>query len=314
MRDEMRLKEYTYFFTGLLIYKAAVLYLHLSYEQSFGDLLTVFLILGAGFSTIAWLLLKNQAIILSPPSFRNESIVLILLLAWIVAYITWGAVFINQFIPDSWIENKKINSGVIIIRKLLVFVAVPWVVYRSFDFTSEDFGFKNTRVKFFSRKGFTVFTVLSIAVLLFQFFLSNGSRPVREGEFLWKQLSVGLPLCFSWLFIEAGLVEEFFYRIILQSRLTVLLKSPTGGIVITALIFGLSHAPGLYLRGAESEGVNEQLPFLFWSAYTIAYMSVAGIFLGIVWQRTKNVWLVMAIHAMVDLLPNVGGFIKTWNL
>ena len=41
---------------------------------------------------------------------------------------------------------------------------------------------------------------------------------------------------------------------------------------------------------------------------------VAGIFLGIVWQRTKNLWLVMAIHAILDLLPNLEGFIKTWNL
>ena len=131
-------------------------------------------------------------------------------------------------------------------------------------------------------------------------------------SFSFQQLALGLPLCFLWLFIEAGLVEEFFYRVILQSRMTILLKSSAGGIVITALIFGLSHAPGLYLRGAESEGVDERLPFLFWSAYTIAYMSVAGIFLGIIWQRTRNLWLVMAIHAMLDLLPNVGDFIKTW--
>jgi uncharacterized protein len=151
------------------------------------------------------------------------------------------------------------------------------------------------------------------AVLLFQFFLSNGGKPVRSGEFSWQQLTVALPLCFFWLFVEAGLVEEFFYRAILQSRLTVLLKSSTGGIVITALIFGLSHAPGLYLRGAESEGLSEKLPFLFFSAYTITYMSVAGVFLGIIWQRTKNIWLVMGIHAMVDLLPNVGGFIRTWS-
>ncbi|MGZ5219800.1 MAG: CPBP family glutamic-type intramembrane protease [Chitinophagaceae bacterium] len=82
-----------------------------------------------------------------------------------------------------------------------------------------------------------------------------------------------------------------FRRSILQSRLTVLLRSPTGGVVVSTLIFGLSHSPGLYLRGAESEGISEQLPLLFCSAYTIAYMSVAGIFLGIVWQRTKNLWL-----------------------
>jgi len=191
---------------------------------------------------------------------------------------------------------------------------VPWLVYKFFSFTNEEFWFKNSRVKFFSRRGFIVFFMLGMSAVLFQFFLSYGSKPVRDGEFSLQQLATGLPLCFLWLFIDAGLVEEFFYRVILQSRLTVLLKSPTGGIVITTLIFGLSHAPGLYLRGAESECVGEQQSFLFWSAYTVAYMSVAGIFPGIVWQRTKNLWLVMAIHATVDLLPNISDFIKTWGL
>ena len=128
------------------------------------------------------------------------------------------------------------------------------------------------------------------------------------------QLFIGFPLCFAWLFIEAGLIEEFFFRAVLQSRIAVLLKSNIGGITISGLIFGLAHAPGLYLRGAESEGVTEQLPFIFWAAYTISAMSLAGIFLGIVWMKTKNIYLVMAIHAMVDLVPNVAEFMKTWHI
>jgi membrane protease YdiL (CAAX protease family) len=43
-------------------------------------------------------------------------------------------------------------------------------------------------------------------------------------------------------------------------------------------------------------------------------MSLAGIFLGIVWSRTKNIYLVMGIHAMVDLLPNIGDFILDWHI
>jgi membrane protease YdiL (CAAX protease family) len=116
----------------------------------------------------------------------------------------------------------------------------------------------------------------------------------------------------AWLFIEAGLVEEFFFRAVLQSRLSALTRSPTGGLVLSALVFGLCHAPGLFLRGAESEGVSETLPFLFWCAYTIAFMSVAGLFFGIVWQRTKNIFIIMFLHAIFDLLPNAGGFIRTW--
>lgn len=268
---------------------------------------------GAGFSFISWFLLRKQLVAPHRPAVKNEIIILVGLLVLIVVYITWGGMFIDRIIPASWIENEKIKGFIALIRKLLVFVMIPFFVYRSFGFSKEDFGFKNSPVKFFSYKGIVCFIVLSIAVLLFEYFLSNGSKPIRNAEFSFRQLMWGLPFCFLWLFIEVGLIEEFFYRCILQSRLSVLLRSPTGGIVISALIFGLSHAPGLYLRGAESEGVSEQLPFLFWSAYTIAYMSVAGIFLSIVWQRTKNLWMVMAIHAMLDLLPNVDDFIKIWN-
>jgi hypothetical protein len=32
-----------------------------------------------------------------------------------------------------------------------------------------------------------------------------------------------------------------------------------------------------------------------------------------IWQRAKNMWLVMAVHAMLDLLPNAREFILTWG-
>jgi membrane protease YdiL (CAAX protease family) len=164
----------------------------------------------------------------------------------------------------------------------------------------------------FGRHGVQLLVVIGSLILLFSYYFSGGVKPIREGEFTVWQLVAGLSLSLVWLIAEAGFVEEFFFRAILQSRLSVLLRSSTAGIVVSALIFGLCHAPGLYLRGAESEGVGEQLPFLFWSAYTIVYMSVAGIFLAVVWKRTRNLWLVMVLHAFIDLLPNTPGFIRTW--
>lgn len=297
---------------GLVIYIISVLYLHIFFEQPLSDFLIISLIVGVGFSFIAWLFLRKEKIANHHPAIKHELLLVILLIVWIVLYTTWGAVTINRIIPESWLNNEKINSFVIVIRKLIVFVAVPYIIYRLVGFTNKDFGFTDSPIKFFSRRGIATIIVLSVVILLFQYFLSNGGKPIRNGGFSIQQLSLAIPLTFLWLFIEAGLVEEFFYRVILQSRISVLLKSSTAGIVISALIFGLSHAPGLYLRGAESEGVGEQLPFLFWSAYTIAFMSVASIFLAIVWQRTKNIWIVAFLHAMVDLLPNTDDFISTW--
>ena len=54
-------------------------------------------------------------------------------------------------------------------------------------------------------------------------------------------------------------MEEFFFRVLLQTRLSAVLKSKLGGIVLASLIFGLARAPGLYLRTAiTQEGLPPQ--------------------------------------------------------
>jgi membrane protease YdiL (CAAX protease family) len=70
-------------------------------------------------------------------------------------------------------------------------------------------------------------------ILLFQLFFGNGAKPIREGLITNKQLLIGLPLLFIWLIFEVGLVEEFFFRALVQSRLTVITRSEIGGIILS---------------------------------------------------------------------------------
>ncbi len=308
-------KSKTYSRIFLLIYVAAVIAGVFVYKLPFTDILIAFLFVGVGFSLIAWLLTQNIKPELSDkPPFKNESLILILLTGWIVLYITYGGAFINNLLPKNILKNEQIQFFIVIARKLIVFVIIPYLIYRAFGFSLKDFGLKVSLQKTFTKKNLLVFIVLSACILLFQYFFSNGAKPLREGQFNAAQLVPAIPLTFLWLFIEAGLVEEFFFRAVLQSRLAVLLKTQWGAILVGGLIFGLAHAPGLYLRGAESEGISEQLPFWFWLSYCIVNMSIAGIFLGITWSRTKNLHLVMALHAMVDLIPNIDAFIYTWKI
>jgi uncharacterized protein len=310
----MTLLKNRYSLSSLCIYTVAVLYLHFAFQQRLSEMLIPFAVVGLGFSFIAWQLTKKLPAPLHQLNFKKEFLVLIVLTAWIVFYITYGGVLINKILPAYWIENPAIYSGIIFLRKLIFFVLIPFAVYKLAGFTGEDFGLNRNAVRFFSKESIVVFLLLSIAALIFQYFFSIGAKPFRNGEFNTRQLFIGLPLCFIYLLFDVGLIEEFFFRGLLQSRLSVLLKSSTGGIIVSAVIFGLVHAPGLYLRGAESEGVSEQLPFIFWAVYTVCYMSVAGIFLGIIFSKTKNLWLVMAIYAMVDLLPNFKEFLTTWGI
>ncbi|MFT3681719.1 MAG: CPBP family intramembrane metalloprotease [Ferruginibacter sp.] len=310
----MEIFKERYLWAGFSLYVLCICYLHFTFQISLTDFLPAFMILGIGFSFIAWWFTKAFPNPQHRPLINYEALAIAALIAWIVLYITYGSGFINTFFPGKWLENGQIATAIIFIKKLFVFVLIPFAVYKAAGFTLKDFGLRDTAVKCFDKKALAVFAILSVAILLFQYFLANGGKQLRKEHFSFMQVIIAAPLCFLYLFFDAGLIEEFFFRGLLQSRMGVLLKSKTGGIIVSALIFGLVHAPGLYLRGAESEGMEEQMPFLFWTAYTVAYMSIAGIFLGVVYSKTKNLWLVMAIHAMVDLIPNLKEFIHTWHL
>jgi membrane protease YdiL (CAAX protease family) len=113
--------------------------------------------------------------------------------------------------------------------------------------------------------------------------------------------------------VEAGLVEEFFLRALIQSQLTSALKSEVSGVALMSLIFGLAHAPGFIFRhAAEVEGLGSNPSALHAVAYTIVVLVISGITFGVIWARTKNLFAVMLIHAAGDLLPNFAGFVQTW--
>ena len=147
----------------------------------------------------------------------------------------------------------------------------------------------------------------------FQYFLSGGGAAFRHEHFTPFELLIGLPLCFVWLLLEVGLVEEFFFRALVQSQMAAAFRSETSGIVLMSLIFGLAHAPGFIFRHAGGlEGLGPHPGSLDAIAYSIVVLAVSGITFGVIWARTKNLFALMVIHAAGDLLPNFGSFVRTW--
>jgi len=88
---------------------------------------------------------------------------------------------------------------------------------------------------------------MSAVFVAFQYFVSSGGAAFRREHFTAFQLLVGLPLCFIWLLLEVGLVEEFFFRALVQSQLAAAFKSEVSGIVLMSLIFWFGARPRLYL-------------------------------------------------------------------
>jgi len=81
--------------------------------------------------------------------------------------------------------------------------------------------------------------------------------------------------------------------------------------VIGALTFALVHAPGLYMRGHSGDAGHSQ-NLIQVIAYTVAVLSPAGLFLGFMWSRTRNLLLVVALHGLIDVLPFIPVFSKLW--
>ena len=116
----------------------------------------------------------------------------------------------------------------------------------------------------------------------------------------------------AWISVEAGLCEEFLFRACLQSRLAAWTKSPAIAIVITSILFGLGHWPGLYLRGGPGVDGWSTDPVQV-AAFTIATLSPLSLALGLLWARSRSLLLIVLVHGAIDALPNAAEFIRIWS-
>ena len=288
-------------------------------NKTFGreDAVAELVIFGVAFPLLAWLgTLRARPLTVNVRRSGAEMAVLGFCLLLVALYLIWGTSLTDALVPSSWLASARAKFLIVLARKLVVFVVIPFALFRFlFGYRWRDFGLQWEGLRALGGNHLPVVLILSAVILLFQYFLGLGAAPIRKGELSAMQLAVGLPLCFIWLFIETGLVEEFFFRAVLQSRLAAWFKSEISGVALMALLFGLAHAPGFILRGAgvkEALGANPSVADSI--AYAIVILSVGGIFFGIVWARTKNLFAVMFIHAATDLLPNLKHFVETWRI
>jgi membrane protease YdiL (CAAX protease family) len=300
---------------GLLLYCGAFAVLLGNKNFEVAGALVVLVVFGMVLPFIAWIATRS-AIPLSV-SIKPSASELIVLSGYIIAlslYLIGGPQWIDQHLPSGWADSLRIKSVITLAKKLIVFVVIPFAIFRfSFGYRVRDFGVQREGLRALRGSHLLVVLVVGGAFLAFQYFVSGGGAAFRREHFTTFQLLVGLPLCFMWLLLEVGLVEEFFFRALVQSQLATAFKSEVSGIVFMSLIFGLAHAPGFIFRHAgEVEGLGAHPGAFDAIAYSIVVLAVSGVTFGVVWARTKNLFAVMLIHAAGDLLPNFVSFAQTW--
>ena len=300
---------------GLLLYCGAFATLlgNKSFEAT--GAVVVLIVFGIVLPLVAWLTTRHAVpLSISIQSGAPELIVLIGYVVAVSLYLIGGPQWIDQHLPRGWTESHQIKFVITLAKKLFVFVAIPFAIFRlCFDYRIRDFGIQREGLRALRKNHLLVVLVVGGALLAFQYFVSGGGAAFRREHFTTFQLLFGFPLCFIWLLLEVGLVEEFFFRALVQSQLAAAFKSEVSGIVLMSLIFGLAHAPGfIFRRAGELEGLGPQPSALHAVAYSIVVLAVSGITLGVIWARTKNLFALMLVHAAGDLVPNFGSFIRTW--
>lgn len=288
------------------LWAGVFLLLRRRYGFEASEALAAFVVLGLIFPALSLLATRGVAAMPNAvlrPGFETA------ILAGYLAVI--AAVLVSGFGGAARITSEPLHSVVLLGVKIMLFVAIPGALVAA----SGRYGMRELAPASLDWAKLRPALWMSLAVLVMQAFLGRGLRDIRAAHLPAGLLAVAAPLSFAWLLIEVGMVEEFFCRALLQERLAAALRSSWGGVVVAALLFGLAHAPGLYLRpAATQEGIGSHPSLLMAMGYSIVMTSLAGLFLGVVWMRTKNLAVVVIVHAAGDLLPNLVPWMKAFHL
>ena len=232
-----------------------------------------------------------------------ESAILVAYLAVVAVVLVWG------FSGVARITTEPLHSVTVLGLKLAIFV-VPGAM-----FLASGYKINELAPVSLTWPALRPALWMSLAVLFMQSFLGRGLHDIRSAHFPVWVIALAAPLSFAWLLIEVGVVEEFFFRVLLQERLATVLRSSWGGLVLAALLFGLVHAPGFYLRtAATQEPLGSHPSLLMAVGYSIVMTSLAGLFVGVLWMRTRNFAVVIIVHAAGDFLPNLVPWVKAFHL
>lgn len=262
-------------------------------------------VFGVGLSAVALLTTRGaaaKAIEVAAPAKESAALFLYLAL-YAVLFLGFGLGALRESVPVGRTQELAVMGA-----KLAVHVVLP-------AFLLVALGAKLTpllRSQITPAQFWRTLIVLGAIILGLLAVVSPSLKQIGALEAPLGLLLWAAPASFVWIAIEAGLNEEFLYRAVLQTRLSALFRSAWAGVAVTSILFGLAHAPGLYLRGGpETDGWSTD-PFEV-IAYTIATLAPISLFFGFLYARTKSLLLVVLLHGLVDVLPNMAAFVETWR-
>jgi membrane protease YdiL (CAAX protease family) len=289
-------------------YVAAVAWLAAT-GRPLGDAIGAFVILGVALPLAALATCAGLPEPTRPQPWRpGDAATMAMLLGWIVLFLALKGSLQAALLPAG--AGAAATLTVSTLLKVAAFVLVPALVLR-WRGTLPGQGGRPTAPAWRLVVCFVVMAALAVGV---QALMGSQFRAYLEAGRSTPAFIGGLVGCFAWMSVEAGLVEEFFFRWYLQSRLAALSGSQITAIFVGSLVFGLAHAPGIWLRGAGAvEGLGTDPTLATTIAYVIAVQGVAGLTFGVLWARTRSLALLILLHGAFDAPSNAAEFVAAWG-
>jgi membrane protease YdiL (CAAX protease family) len=274
------------------------------------EALALLVIFGIAFPLLAWLVCLGAPAPTAPEAPRaGEKWLVVALFAYLALFLAFKGPTLDLLLPDQ--AGERLRDTVNTLLKLAAFVAVPLLAYRLRYGSLPDPG----RSGMSRARLWLLFGGLGAALFGVTLVISRGTKELFGAEFSDSQRLVGFTLCFAWMALEAGIVEEVLFRWLLQSRVAALTGSQLSAVCLTGLAFGLAHAPGMWMRGAAAaEGLGTDPDLLLVVAYSVTTQGVAGLMLALLWARTRSLALVVGLHALIDASSNSASFIRLWGI
>jgi len=289
----------------LVCHIVALIYLSMTGgDDAWLDPLVSFGILGVAFPLLAFFLTRNMQPAQSPSAAPAATAIVVYLAVFALGVLGYGFTAIH-----AWIKTEPALSIILLATKLITMVVLPALIVGLLAGGMRRW----LALRWHTQRLWLPLIGIGIAMLAFEAVFGRGLTTLNALHLSTTTLLWTAPACFLWLLFEVGITEEFLFRVALQTSLADRLRSPIAGLLVGALLFGLAHAPGLYLRGsAGEEGMDGPVTIGWAIAYSIAVISPSGILFGMLWARTRSLALIVVLHALTDLLPNLAPFIRTW--
>lgn len=241
--------------------------------------LVLFGLLAALMGLVSWRVSPNEIRVKSPQ--REALLVVGYFVFWLVLNL---ALWPRLFSRSPWLANG--------ISFWMLLVIVPALILLGRGYRLSDMGLTREHLRSNVRVTLLAGGVIGLVLLL----LTPGGRFLRSGQAPPTTLALGLLASLGIAILTAGFHEEFFFRAVLQTRLSKALGSPFKGLFLATLIFSLYHLPFRLFVGDIWPSAG-QIGYAL--ALTFTEPVLGGLIMGVLWLRTRNLVAPVIIHALV---------------